>query len=348
MPDCSVYIGTSVVSLALFFEDTSKDPVFYTYPYSFVSQYSTSIVKKTFINELIATFLSEYKLQIDDVNLMVCGSDENFIKNNFKMGLNIFDLFNRDTNNFFVALNTLITHGQPLFASPYLKSNQFVYAENEKLNTLSNFEIYPFNFLNDDFSKGLYDDSILYLSNLMPHQEPVHNPYETGHDVTFTGERFTFYEEDKESLYLLILELLDQYGIYRVKIDTNNLVTHIKNMERNKDKFSTRTKDFIFSLGTVIRLSGPAECYVETHIGTKQVFQLTQNQLITIPLPVGEKAKITVKMPGTNAFESQVIGGNVGIVFFNYPKKKDLFAGLTQSYIKEARSIIREGLLDLT
>ena len=126
MPDCSVYIGTSVVSLALFFEDTSKDPVFYTYPYSFVSQYSTSIIKKAFINELIATFLSEYKLQIDDVNLMVCGSDENFIINNFKTGLNIFDLFNRDTNNFFVALNILITHGQPLFASPYLKSNQFV------------------------------------------------------------------------------------------------------------------------------------------------------------------------------------------------------------------------------
>ncbi len=349
MPDCSVYIGPSVVSLGLFFEDPSQRPVFYTYPYSFINQYHSQSQKKKFIDELLAVFLAEYNLKVAQVNCLYCSFYEDFITGNYKKALGMHSLYMHDTNNFFCANGVAISHGSLLFASPYLKANLVVSAENEKLNSIANSAVYPFNFVNDEFSKGLYDDCILYLASLLnlPDQQNE-NPYETGHDVTFTGDRFTYYNFDKESVYLLMLDLIDKVGIYRVKVDTQNVVTHTKNMERTKNKFTTGTKSQVFSVGTVVKLNNAAECYIETHIGTKQVFQLQQNGLITIPLRVGEKAKITVKMAGTNAFESQVVGGTLGIVFYNYRKKKDLFAGLTQSYAKEAKSIIREGLLELS
>jgi hypothetical protein len=349
MPDCSVYIGPSVISLSLFFEDPTQKPVFYTYPYSFINQYHTEEQKKKFIDELLSAFLADQQLDSASVNCVFCSFYEDFIFRNYKKALGMYGLYTHDTGNFFCANGAVISHGNSLFASPYLKANLVVSAESEKLNAIANAELYPFNFVNDEFSKGLYDDCILYLSSLLnvsPQQKE--NPYETGHDVTFTGDRFTYYSFDKESIYLLMLDLIDKVGIYRVKVDTNNVVTHTKNMERTKDKFTTNTKSQIFSVGTIVKLNSAAECYVETHIGTKQVFQLQQNGLITIPLPVGEKAKITVKMAGTNTFESQVVGGTLGIVFYNYEKKKDLFAGLTQTYAKEAKNIIREGLLELS
>ena len=349
MPDCSVYIGPSVVSLGLFFDDPSKKPVFYTYPYSFLNQYHSEFQKKKFIDELLAVFLAEYKLDPAQVNCAYCSFYEDFLTRNYKKALSMYSLYMHDTNNFFCANNVAISHGNLLFASPYLSTNQVFSAENEKLNAIANSEVYPFNFVNDEFSKGLYDDCILYLASLLNIADrQKDNPYATGHDVTFTGDRFTYYNFDKESVYLLILDLIENAGIYRVKVDTENVITHTKNMERSKAKFTTNTKNQVFSVGTFVKLGSAAECYVETHVGTKQVFQLRQNGLITIPLPVGEKAKITVKMPGTNTFESQVVGGTLGIVFYNYLKKKDLFAGLTQNYAKEAKSIIREGLLELS
>lgn len=348
MPDCSVYIGPSVISLGLFFEDTSKQPVFCTYPYSFLTHYHSDNKKKAFLDELLTAFLADYSLNLPQVNCLYTSFDFNFLNRTFKDAASMYDLFHHDINSYFCASGVVMSHGNILYASSYLRSNQAVLAENEKLNTVSNFELYPFTFGTDEFSRGIYDDNIIYLASLLGgavDQGAI--PYESGHDITFTGDRYTYYNNDKESVYLLLLELLSNPGIYRVKVDTDNVVTHIKNMERKKHKFSTSTKEKVFSVGTFVKLESAAECYVETHIGTKQVFQLQQNQLLTIPLPIGEKAKITVKMAGVNTFESQVIGGNLGIVFYNYQKKKELFVGLAQSYAKEVRNIIREGLLEL-
>ncbi len=352
IPVLSLYIGSSVISAGLFYidEKKSKKTVFETLPFNILHQFYSDDEKRAIVKSFIEEFLKPFGLKEEGVTVVLCSAFDSVISNRYPNSLNISPLYESQISHFFCSNFFYMQNGRYIYADPYLKGNIGVYSEEEKLNTLSNMDIYPFNYPTDEFSQNLYDDSLYYLKNLVSPKDPATGfDYKVGHDVLFTGDRFFYYGLEKESTYLLMLDLIDKPGIYRITLDTQNVKTHFLNLEKQHAKdiegFSISEVPYVFSAGTFVKLPGAAECYVETQVGTRQVFQLPVQQILTIPVPAGEKAKITVKGAGFDTFEASVVGGTLGLVFYNYDKQVVLFTGLTQSVVKDARNIIKEGLL---
>ncbi len=365
MPVLSIYLGSSVISAGLIYSQEDKQnglnntDIYETLPYPLLN-FHTDAEKEHFLNTFISQFLTsadpalkQESLQIKFVSLV-----ESPLRSLTQDMSSVSQLYMGDTKHIFCANSFYFHAGKLIYANPYPKYTTDIYNEEEKINILFNLEVYPFNYPADEFSQSLYDDAIVYLQNsLAPKSlqakavKHKKEHFKQTKDLVFTGDRFTYYKAGEDSAYYLALSLLDEYGLFSVKIDTKNVSTHKLNYAKSFASISDAQIDqieqnsgAIVSAGTFIKFIGSAECLFESQVGTKQLFQMLENQIQIIPLATGEKAKITVKGSGFDTFEATVEGGDLGVVFFNFAPNREFFVGLQAGFAKEIKSAIKENL----
>lgn len=364
MPILSVYLGSTVISAGLIYSPdeaslnaTAKN-TFATLPYpvlqSFTKQEKNQFVS-TFLQQLVADV--DPTLKFSDINKYYASVVDrpDFLGDSTTT---LDKLYMGDTAHIFCANSFYMHTGKSIYATPYPRFTTDIYNEDEKVNVLANFEAYPFNFPSDEFSQGLFDDAIIYLQNTLSpktlnpkNQKNKKEYYKKTKQLTFTGDRFTKYQMFPDGTYFLITSLLEDFGIFNIQIDTQNISTHKLNYEKN---FTTvaqnpaldfaNSNEAIINAGTFIKFTGEAECLFQSQVGAQQLFQLQQNQVHIVPLALGEKAKITIKGSGFDTVDATVEGGELGVVFMNFEKDAGLFAGMQASFAKEIKSAVRENL----
>lgn len=364
MPILSVYLGSTVISAGLIYSpdeaslNATAKTTFATLPYPVLQSFT-----KQEKNQFISTFLQQLVAEIDPT---VKFSDINKYYASVVDRPDYLDapattldkLYIGDTAHIFCANSYYMHTGKSIYATPYPRFTTDIYNEDEKVNVLANFEAYPFNFPSDEFSQGLFDDAIIYLQNtLSPQtldskiQKSKKEHFKKTKYLTFTGDRFTKYHMFPDGTYFLITSLLEDFGIFNIQIDTQNISTHKLNYEKNFTTLSQNpaldfasSSNAVIKAGTFIKFSGAVDCLFQSQVGAQQLFQLQQNQVHIVPLALGEKAKITIKGSGIDTVDANVEGGELGVVFMNFDKDSDLFAGMQASFAKEIKSAVRENL----
>jgi len=174
------------------------------------------------------------------------------------------------------------------------------------------------NHLNITTRQGNYvipaDFSTDYISNLSIFNDiPLDNvsefgvpmPLKPSKDIVFMGDLVIKMDPSK---YLFLLDLISTVGIYSINLDQKCEYILRKPLVDMKFPYTA------VSLGTLVNSPGPTSCLIETSVGTKQLVELKENDLVFIPLENMSVARIVVKGQSIGSVDTKIRGGVLGVV----------------------------------
>jgi hypothetical protein len=304
----------STISIPLSFENREFDFYFYPYTY-FPNLFSHYITEENFYKQMFDQFLAENKIKISNYDVLVTnpGSSPYIKAKNFVPFEKLFE-FPTDINPVFVNYQFVQTK-TGFFRADYsqiidnIMSKNPVLGEDKNLNFFSNLPIYP-HLRNPDIKVQTDMDRVLV--NAFKHG----NVQNTG-AFLFSGGRFFNRTGSIELDYILLTELLQDYGIYDVFLDKQNAFTLISLVNYfSVDKPLLTLTDYVERVGTMLRLDGGIECSLTTDLGSSQVFDLPENDIYIVPLDENTSARLFLKNRNSGeTYEKLVRGGSLGIVF---------------------------------
>ena len=133
--------------------------------------------------------------------------------------------------------------------------------------------------------------------------------------IVFTGGRFSQKSPSTEITYALMLDLIENPGIYNTYIDKRNAYILLSLLKLYQgSKFTLNPLDLIEKVGAVVRTNGAAEVLLNSDYSTKQLVDVPKNSIFVIPLDKKSQAKLTIKNASLGTLEANVSGGTLGIV----------------------------------
>ncbi|MFC1621802.1 hypothetical protein ACFL13_00210 [Patescibacteria group bacterium] len=217
-------------------------------------------------------------------------------------------------NEFFypIMINNLSVSAPSGFHSVFPAGKQL-----DNMDYLSNLAIFNYISPKDTSGYRVQYELLLYLAQLVPVDHK---------DLLFMGDFFINLNNNPKK-YLLMLDFVRKEGIYNLYFD------------QNSEYILDKTENFVpKNLGALVVSSGPTVCYIETQVGTKQLFEVEEDDLVFIPLDASTKSRIVVKSANLGTVEEKVGGGVLGVMV-DTRKKGEISQAFSKSYAKYISSI---------
>ena len=301
MPILSVNIGRSEVSLLAF--NSIDDFKVYNYPYV--------INDPSFLKELIKTASKELKIPtLAKYDLLVCGFPEiPDIGMEAKLAMTL-DKVSASIKGFFPVF---VSNFSILTASSFLSAAKLEYVDVTLSDFFPNLSIYPYLVPNDSLEQFTLDNFVRFFPN-----ELIANNINV--PMVFSGDRFGYMFNNDPLSYMLIFDLVKTLGVYELRVDSNNILANLAMIARYDDKYSNILAEYKFeSLGVLINAEGTVEGLIETEDGTRQLFEVKNEQLFVVPLALGRN-RIVLKNAQLGTIEKTVLGGTLGLIVDTRPK----------------------------
>ncbi|OGC70704.1 hypothetical protein A2415_03640 [candidate division WWE3 bacterium RIFOXYC1_FULL_39_7] len=310
MPVLAAYIDTQNVSILLYI--SHEEYYLYNFPYVYSNDvFSASYSESTFYQAVFDYFCKQHKLKLSDCDVVISGFLEPpRLDFNLKYYISLFDLIRRVNGYFPILVNNYSIFTQQGFycwdaVKGALSSEEMM--DSEEVNFYSNTELYPQLVATDLSTQSDIDRNILGLLGSAHLRIPDNQP------LIFGGSRFTQINMVPELDYMMILNLIQQEGVFDIRIDRNNsaiLFALLNLYDSNINMEPTPELE-----GTVISTFTGLECMVKSEVGTSQVVQLDKNRIFVLPVGLNERPAIMLKSPNIDTLEKRVSGGRMGIIF---------------------------------
>lgn len=315
MPILAAYIGAHDVTGLIY--KSSEDYSFWSYPYVYSPElFSAFTTETSFYRYLFDQMCKDKGLKCSDCDIILSGFlQPPKLEIGLKMYVSMYELMMRTENYYPVMINNYaIASKDQIFSSKPLEDIEETNDLTEE-NFYANLSLYPQVVVSDLVSRVDMDSKL--LQSVQSFKVPADKP------IVFLGSRFNDLHGISDINSMLILQLLQDSGIYDVYLDVQSktLLTSMLRMYLGKD---SGIGDYPEKLATIVSLSGNLECLISSQIGTSQIIDLEKDKIFVLPLPKDERTKIMLKSPGKPSIERIVGGGKSGIIFDTRSQKQIL------------------------
>jgi hypothetical protein len=322
MPVLAAYFAFSGAYLLVETEDKNSEPYkFFSFPYRYIpAMFGNNYDEFRFNADIINLVAMEMGKRASDYDILVAGTwDSPRLSYEPKLYLSLDRIYQTAYGLNPVYVSNRLVHtksdkvaiGQSVSSLTSRDLGRGPSSLNNEVEYLNNYEIYPQLSTIDlptrlDFDRSIVSDfrSSAKIS-------------EDSGDLYFTGSKFAEKVLDPELDYILMLDIINSQGVYKIYKDSRNAFVLISliNAYSKKRKMSV-FEDYAENVGTLIKIPGPLECSVSGGDGTGQVFDLAADELFVVPIDAASVVDIKVKSPSLdNTIERKVTGGKIGLIF---------------------------------
>ncbi len=215
-------------------------------------------------------------------------------------GITKFNVFYLDT--FFAAY----TGG---FISVFPSAIDSSVHQTETSNFFGNLAVYPF----VTAAKPADLHSInTYLKSVLPDDG---YGFDKTKPIVFTGDKFAK-TQNLADRYLLIIDTTKQEGIFDLYYDVDERLPPLGLFSLYNAEAYARVFESLEMqrLGTLVSARGGVECLVENPVGSRQIFDVKDNDMFVLPLPPDMESRVVVKAASLGTVEKVIRGGELGFI----------------------------------
>jgi hypothetical protein len=322
MPALAAYFAFSGAYLLVETGSKKSEPYkFFSFPYRYIpAMFGNNYDDYRFNAEIINLVAQEMGKKPEDYDILVAGKWEKpHVAFEPKMYLSLDRIYQTayGLNPIYVSNRMVHTKSDKVFIGQGVSSlatrdvGHGPSSLNNEVEYLNNYDIYP-------------QLSTIDLPTRLDFDRSIVNDFrasaritEDAGDLFFTGSKFAEKVLDPELDYILIMDMINTPGVYKIFKDSRNAFVLLSLLnEFHKKKKVPAFEDYAELVGTLIKIPGPLECYVGGGEGTGQVFDLAQDELFVVPIDSSSVVDITVKSPSLDKMlERKVCGGKIGLIF---------------------------------
>jgi hypothetical protein len=331
MPVLAAYIGFSSISYLVY--KSSNDYVFGTYPYTYSADLFDSYSSESqFYIELFSNILRDNNLKFLETDILVGDYirypdlefevKRSYLLSEILKGISLSHFPLNISSYSITTPNSMLCY-LPVSNGEYLGSDTKK-METDELNYYFNYSIYP-NIVNYEMTLLIDHDR-----NIVSKLRNTELEYNNKLPLCFMGSRFSYpYGQfNKESDYILLLNILKNPGIYELELDRDRYLMLAYMLNSFDKSLELRAEGKIEKVGTLINTFGDVECMITSEIGTSQLLDIEKDRVFVLPLNYNEKAHVIIKNNTIGTMEKDVIGGKLGVIFDTRLEKYDITENL--------------------
>jgi hypothetical protein len=311
MPKLSIYIGRSAFFFLLI---KNKDDYFtYKIPFSYTTtlygHFSTSI---SLYKDIINTFFKTFKLT--ESTFVAISSFEQVpeLNEGYKILPSVVNLMSHDVNWYLVDHLNLICNGN-------YGNLEKISGKIDDLNYIKNLSVYP------QAVPASEEDFVLTDRLARMSSSSLFESLNANDQVIFSGDRFTYYQNNPFLTVSLALDLISTKGFYNIKVDTKNFLSlyTILNTAMPMKYLDDLLIENLIDIGWTVVSDYEVEILLTSPLGTRQFFRIEKGSFFSLPLEEGQTYKIHIKAFDLDIIEKEITAGKVGL-FIDTRNKKEL------------------------
>lgn len=321
MPALSVFIDAHSISLLVFISPVEY--YLYNYPYVYSDAYFGSSYDATsFYKAVFENFLSKHKLKLSDVDLLLAGyQSAPSLLLETKLSKSLREVLKTIHSYYPIVINNISISTSDfslMRTSDPLEKVHSEVKDSAEVDYYANMRIYP-QLVSNDIPIQLDIDR--NISSLLVSSKSLKVKFPTKTPIVFCGSRFTQQTVARELDYLLMLDVINNSGVFDIRVNRNNSLILFSLLKLFKPEIT----DFpdIVREGALISSRSAVECMVRTDVGTTQLVQLEKGRIMVLPLAHDERVNIMVKARDIENSERIVNGGKLGLIFDTRDSKNE-------------------------